>query len=190
MSNFEGIMKSALKILGVSLFVVLLSLQSYSQNFGLGVSAMYNFQSEGIGFGVRGNFFPNNRISYVPQITYYPGFNKVAEYMAGLSIEYKVIRGNKFNFYLMAHGAYNHWLNPEESALENAQTTNWNLEGGIGITTNKCLRPFLEYRYNIKFMETHLRLGLLFIFGCSKGGRGNGYRDARSVRNASDCRGF
>lgn len=152
-----------------------------AQNFGLGASAMYNFQTESFGFGVRANFFPNNTISYVPQFTYYPGFGKIREYMIGLGIEYKIRRGNRFTYYLLGHGAYNNWMNYEESALKDAQGTNWNLEAGIGVTTNKCLRPFLEYRYNVKFMETHLRLGLLYIFGCSGGSQTGGRRGAGKV---------
>ena len=53
--------------------------------------------------------------------------------------------------------------------MKNANPNNWDLEGGIGISTNKCLRPFLEYRYNVRFMETHLRLGIMYIFGCKQG---------------------
>ena len=170
-------------------FLISFSLKTNAQNFGIGVSAMYNFQSEGLGAGIRGNFYPNKRLSIVPQISYYKiALGTVEEFTLGLSVEYKVFYMGIFNFYVLGHGGYNHWLNPEISPMKNAQTANWNAEGGIGITTNKCLRPFLEYRYNVKFQETHLQLGLLYIFGCS--GRGNGYRDARSVRNSSNCTGF
>ena len=141
-----------------------------SQNVGVGADVMYNFQTESFGAGARVNFFPNNNLSFVPQFSYYPGFNKIHEYYLGLGLEYKILRGQKFNLYLIGHGAYNSWLNYSSSAMEGAKETNWNLEGGAGITTNKCLRPFLEYRYNLKFQETHLRLGLLYIFGCKGGG--------------------
>lgn len=144
----------------------------FSQNFGLGASAMYNFQTESFGIGARANFFPNNKLSFVPQFTYYPGWGEINEYMIGMALEYKIRRGNKLNYYVLLHGAYNKWNDYNESALKDAEPTNWNAEGGIGITTNKCLRPFLEYRYNIKFMETHLRLGLLYVFGCSGGNKG------------------
>lgn len=159
--------------------LILILFTSYflnAQNFGLGASAMYNFQTESFGIGARVNFFPNSTISFVPQFTYYPGWGEINEYMIGMAIEYKIIRGNRFNYYLLVHGAYNSWLNYDVSALKDAQPTNWNLEGGVGVATNTCLRPFLEYRYNIKFMETHLRLGLLYIFGCnnSKSGRSGG----------------
>ncbi|PJA07298.1 MAG: hypothetical protein COX70_07355 [Flavobacteriales bacterium CG_4_10_14_0_2_um_filter_32_8] len=172
-----------MKKLSLIFLLFLLPFFGNTQNIGVGASALYNFQTESGGFGARVNFFPNKTISYVPQFTYYL-FGPVSEYMIGLSIEFKVKRGNTFTYYLMAHGAYDQWLNAAASGMEGAQTTNWNLEGGVGITTNRCLRPFLEYRYNIKFMETHLRLGILYIFGCKSG---NGYRDEKRVRKTMVC---
>ena len=76
-------------------------------------------------------------------------------------------------------------MNASSSGMEGATPTNWNFEAGVGVTTDRCLRPFLEYRYNIKFFETHLRLGILYIFGC-KGDR-MGYRNARKVRKSVVC---
>ena len=156
--------------------IFLMPLFSKSQNIGLGADAIYNFQTESVGAGVRLNIFPNSRLSFVPQFTYYFAFNKVNEYFLGLGLEYKFIRREKINFYVIAHGAYNNWLNYEASAMEGAKPNNWNFDGGIGISTNTCLRPFLEYRYNLKFMETHLRLGILYIIGCRKGGGNRGKR--------------
>jgi hypothetical protein len=161
-----------LRILFLFLFALITSIKGKAQNIGIGADLMYNFQTESVGAGARVNFFPNNTISFVPQFSYYPGFNKIHEYYLGLGLECKVIRSKKFNYYLMGHGAFNSWLNYSSSSMEGAKQSNWNLEGGVGITTNRCLRPFLEYRYNLKFQETHLRFGLLYIFGC-KGGGGN-----------------
>ncbi len=160
-------------------FVLFISLLSKSQNIGIGADVQYNFQTESIGAGARVNFFPNNTISIVPQFAYYFAFNKVNEYYAGLALEYKFLRFERFNIYAVAHGAYNDWISYEKSSLKGAQQNNWNLEGGIGISTNSCLRPYLEYRYNAKFLETNLRLGLLYIFGCRGGGGGGHNRDKR-----------
>lgn len=147
--------------------LVAVSYEGKSQNVGVGADVMYNFQTESFGAGVRGNIFPNNRLSIVPQASYYFAFNKVEEYYLGLALEYKVIQKEKFNIYALAHGAYNNWLSYERSPMEGAKPNNWNGELGLGISNNKCLRPFLEYRYNFNFKETHLRLGLLYIFGCN-----------------------
>ena len=173
-------MKKAILILSILIIPVF----GFSQKFGAGASALYNIQSESFGAGARVSIFPNNRLSYVPQFSYY-FIGPVSEWTAGLSLEFKILRGNTFDFYVLGHGGYNNWMNPNTAVLESAQSTNWNIEGGAGITTNKCLRPFLEYRYNIKFQETHLQLGLLYIFGCNNGG--NGYRNTNNIKKMTVC---
>jgi hypothetical protein len=164
----------SLRILFLAAFILVAPFWGKSQNIGAGADVMYNFQTESFGAGVRVNFFPNNKLSFVPQFSYYPSFNKIHEYYLGLGLEYKFLRLTKFDFYGIGHGAYNSWLNYASSSMDGAKPNNWNLEAGIGVTTNKCLRPFLEYRYNFKFRETHLRLGLLYIFGCSGNGKKRG----------------
>jgi hypothetical protein len=157
------------KIIPLAL-LILYCCQVNAQNLGVGADAMYNFQTESFGAGVRANIYPNNKLSFVPQFSYYFGFNKIHEYYVGLGLEYKVLPVKQFDFYAIGHAAYNSWLNYQSSSMDGAKRTNWNFELGGGVTTRKCLRPFLEYRYNLKFRETHLRLGLLYIFGCSGGG--------------------
>ncbi|MEO6902499.1 MAG: hypothetical protein ABI315_05010 [Bacteroidia bacterium] len=154
-------------------FGLLISVIANSQNIGIGAEGIYNFQTESFGAGARVSIFPNNRLSIVPQFSYYFAFNKVNEYNLGLGLEYKVIRRSKVNIYALGHAAYNSWLNYDRSEMKGAKQNNINLEVGAGISTNTCLRPFLEYRYNAKFKETHLNLGLLYIFGCSGGGHGD-----------------
>jgi hypothetical protein len=150
------------------LFILSGTLCAQSQNIGVGASAIYNFQTESFGVGARVNIFPNERISIVPQGSYYFAFNKVEEYLLGVGVEYKFIKREKFNLYVLGHGAYNSWNSYQNSEKKGAKLNNWNAELGLGISTNTCLRPFLEYRYNFKFYETHLQLGVLYIFGCRK----------------------
>lgn len=147
-------------------FYSLFSFLGYSQNFGLGGSAIYNFQTEGFGMGVRASIFPNNRISIVPQFSYFFPFNKVNEYYLGLAGEFKIVQRDRINIYATLHGGYNSWLNYSASPMSGAQPNNWNMEGGIGISNYKCLRPFIEYRYNLKHRETNLQFGFLYVFGC------------------------
>jgi hypothetical protein len=140
----------------------------FSQTVGLGASGIYNFQSEGLGVGLRVSLFPNEKISIVPQYSYFFPFNKVNEYYLGITGEYKVLQKDKFNLYGLLQGGYNSWLNFEDSPMIDATRSNWNLEGGLGISTKTCLRPLIEYRYNVKHKETNLQVGLLYIIGCPK----------------------
>lgn len=160
----------------VVILVSCMPLWGMAQLIGIGADVMYNFQTEGIGAGARVSFFPNNRLSIVPEFSYYFPFNKVNEFYAGLALEYKFIRQPRFHVYAIAHGAYEQWLNYEQSPMKTAKPVNLDLEAGLGIATNTRLRPFLEYRYNIRFLETHLRLGVLYIFGNNNGiGSGGGH---------------
>ena len=177
-------MKNTYLILVFTLF----SFVGKSQNIGIGGSAIYNFQSETFGAGARINFFPNSTLSIVPQYSrslFSLGPIPIREWTAGLSLELKVVKLDIFNFYLLGHGGYNSWINSGASAMDGASPTNWNAEAGIGVTTNKCLRPFLEYRYNIKFQETNLQIGLLYIFGC--GNDGGSYRNPSRMKRGTVC---
>jgi hypothetical protein len=153
-----------------------------AQTIGIGADAMYNFQSEGYGVGGRISIFPNNRLSFVPQMSYYFPFNKVYEAYAGMALEYKIIKTKRINFYLIANGAFDYWMNYKQSPMKDAKKKNLDVEGGGGISGTKCLRPFIEYRYNVVFRETYLRLGIMYIFGCKnnkKYGFGSGGADRR-----------
>ncbi len=172
----------------IILLLIFIPFLGFNQNFGIGGSAMYNFQSETLGAGVRASIKPNNRLSFVPQFSKSLlsfGPVDIKEWTLGLGLELKIIQLNTFNFYILGHGGYNNWSNYDESTLIGAKSGNWNAEAGIGLTTNKCLRPFIEYRYNVKFQETHLQLGLLYIFGC--GNNGGGYRNTSRMKKGVVC---
>ncbi|MDG1477247.1 MAG: hypothetical protein P8Q14_08880, partial [Vicingaceae bacterium] len=163
------------------LFVPLLG---FNQKIGAGGSLLYNLQSESMGIGARVSFYPNNRVSFVPQFSYYSLFiGPISEWTAGLSIELKVIRRKHVNYYLLAHGGYNNWSNPEISTI--TDPTPINLEVGVGISGTRCLRPFLEYRYNVPFQETHFQLGFLYIFDCKN--NTGGYRNQDRMKNGVKC---
>jgi hypothetical protein len=148
------------------LLLFLFCFKGKGQTLGIGASGIYNFQAEGFGVGVRASIFPNNRLSFVPQFSYFLPFNKVHEYYICLAGEYKFIERDRINAYAILQGGYNSWLNYADSPMEGAKQNNWDLEGGFGISNYNCLRPFIEYRYNLRHRETNLHLGLLFVFGC------------------------
>ncbi len=149
------------------------SAQLKADGVGLGVSAIYNLQTESFGAGLRVNLKPSNLFRIVPQVAYYPSFNKIHEFYAGLGLEINVFKVKKYNFYLLGNVAYNGWLNHEASQMKKAKYGNIALEGGGGIAKNTgCWRPFIEYRYNGWWMETNLRLGIMYVFGCNDKGFG------------------
>ena len=146
-------------------------MKTYAQNVGIGLSGLYNVQTESFGAGARVTLFPDNVMSLTPQVSYYFPFNNIHEWTIGAALDYKFLYRNKYYMYALVHGGYNRWINYNESLMKDAELNNWNCEGGIGITTTNCLRPFAEYRYNLKFQETHFNVGLLLVLGC-RGGRG------------------
>ena len=170
-------MMRKLKIILVIVLSTWLSTNSYSQ-FAIGASVIKNFQSEALGFGARLHIHLGNRLVFSPQFSLYPKFNNVNEYYAGANFELGITKKGLLNFYLIAGGAYNGWMNHENFHNSVAQYSNWDAEGGIGLTTNKwCIKPFAEYRYNLKWKETMARVGILFVFGkcdCRKGKKGRG----------------
>ena len=151
--------------------IILSGSNLFSQNFGLGVEAIYNFQTQSLGAGLRGEII-KNEISIVPQIAYYPSFNKVTEFYAGASIHINIISYGTYMLYAIIHASYNGWINYESSPMANAHFSNWCAEGGLGIRTSQCIRPFMEFRYNVKWKEANIRLGVMYIFNCKeKGGK-------------------
>jgi len=168
----------------ITITLILIPFLGFNQKIGAGGSLLHNVQSESFGAGARLSIFPDNNFSFVPQFSYF-FVGPVAEWTAGLSIELKVRRRKHVNYYLLAHGGYNNWINPEESHMNGAQTANVNIEGGIGIAGTQCLRPFLEYRYNLIFRETHFNLGFLYIFGCKN--NTGGYRNRIRMKSRVKC---
>jgi hypothetical protein len=163
----------------ITLVATLFCGEILSQNVGVGADAMWNFQSESFGAGARISIFPNNRLSFVPQFSYYFPFNPVHEHYSGMSLEYKFFRRRKVDIYLIGYGGYHAWINHEASPMEDTKRHNWAGEGGLGIAGTKCWRPFLEYRYNVRFKETHLRLGIMYVLGCKPQKWGFGFDDGK-----------
>jgi len=165
--------------------LLLIPFLGFNQNIGAGGSLLYNVQSESMGIGARVSIFPNDRVSFVPQFSYYSLFiGSISEWTAGLSIELKIRRRKHVNYYLLVHGGYNNWSNPAKTSTI-TDPTPFNFEGGVGISGTKCLRPFLEYRYNLAFQETHFQLGFLYIFGCKS--NTGGYRNQTRMRSRVKC---
>lgn len=144
-----------------------------AQKKSVGLEGIYNFQTSSIGFGGRFEI-PLRYFSVVPQVSYFPAFNKVSEFYAGASLHANVIKMKKWTSYGIIHGGFNGWLNYSSSPMKDAKFANWDAEAGLGLKTNGCIFPFVEGRYNFKWREATVHVGLAYTFGCkSKKGIGS-----------------
>lgn len=150
-------------------------MHSYSQEYRVGGSVIYNLKTNGLGFGIRGEF-PIKSIdllegfSVVPQVTYFPGYNDISEFFLGSSLHLGVYKLERWIFYGLANVSYNGWINHEESNDSDAKFSNLSLDGGVGVTMNTCWRPFLEFRLDAIGFEPSIHLGLLYTFNCDRRG--------------------
>jgi hypothetical protein len=160
----------------IAALFLILCLNGFSQEYRVGGSVIYNFRNRGIGLGARAEFPLKSvdlleGLSIVPQIAYFPAFNSISEFYAGSSVHLGIYKLNKWIFYGLANVSYKGWINYAESIDPNARFSNLALEGGIGVTRKKCIRPFLEFRLNAIGMEPSVQLGLLYTFNCDRRGQ-------------------
>ncbi len=133
------------------------------EKFGVGLSGIYNFETEGIGGGLRVAFRAANRLSIVPQIQYFPAFNTVHEFFGGVNLHYDILYRGNLTAYLIAGGSANSWSNYQESAYSKAKAFNIIPEAGVGVTMGRRqLRPFAEWRYNPIWKEAALHVGVMY----------------------------
>ena len=120
-----------------------------AQKTGVGGSAIYNFQTKSFGFEARAEY-PVEQISLLqglslaPQISYFPGFNKVHEFYVGSSFHLGVYSIKKWKVYGLANISYNGWINNKDSGANNAKFSNLGFDLGAGITSTSCIRPFSQ----------------------------------------------
>lgn len=169
-----------MKVALIAIAIFLIPVLGKGQNVGIGADLMYNFQTESAGAGIRASIFPTHNLSITPEIAYYPGFNLVNEYYISVALEDKLFKVKNYLFYIIGQVGFDNWINFSDSPMKGAKPDNFDLEGGGGVTTNKCLRPFLECRYNAVFRECNMRLGILYIIGCGGGGE-------KTKRSSDDC---
>lgn len=145
---------------------------SFSQEYHLGGSVIYNFRTEGFGIGLRAEF-PVKKLELLeglnlsPQASYFPGFNNdFHEFYLGGAANLGVYRVQKWVFYTLVNIGYRGWINYEDSGDEEAKFSRLSAEAGIGATRNTCLTPFMELRLNVIGAEPTIRLGLLYTINC------------------------
>ena len=147
-------------------FVIGSSKQVSGRQTGFGGSIIYNFQAEGFGADLRAKVPVYRKLFIVPEVSYYPSFNEYHEYYAGAAAHYEIIQLKKFVFYLAAGAYFNNWINADDFAPGRKLQFNFSPQLGGGIVKrNGCLRPFLENRYDFKWKEDNIRIGILIYPG-------------------------
>jgi len=157
--------KKGLSLIAISFICIVFKTNTYAQQIGVGGSVLYNPQTNSFAGGLRVEI-PYKRISFVPQLSYYPSFNKINEYYFGSAIHLDFMETARWKLYLIGMLAYNRWINYNANPQMHAKPNNWDTEFGMGFTTKKCIRPFIEYRYNLKWKETNLGIGIIYTFNC------------------------
>lgn len=161
--------------IAVLFFLISTTTNAAKPQKGVGGSLIYNFQTNSVGLGLRAEFPLKNinfldGLSLVPQVSYFPWFNEISEFYVGSSVHLGLYTLNKWKFYGLVNLSYNGWINYENSGSRNARFSNLGIEVGLGITMDKCLRPFLELRYNAWWREATVQLGLIYTIKCERRG--------------------
>jgi hypothetical protein len=159
----------------ITLFCRNLSAQDfYNEGVALGIGGVYNFKTEGTAPAVRLTFPLLGRIYASPRFAYFPSFNKVHEYYAGIDIQSHFYLSETLIPYIFAGACYNNWINSNKFNNKLAQKNNIVAEGGLGLIFSLgCINPFAEYRYDAKWEEGSVEIGILLRFGsCFGGGHG------------------
>ena len=167
----------------IACLLILFLVQSFSASgqyrrqektgWGYGASVIYNFQTEGFGADLRIRIPLVKRLYVVPEVSYFPAFNEYHEFYAGAALQYDLLNFGSYHFYILGAGYYNDWINADDFAPGQKMRRNFVVEAGGGLVRNNgCIRPFIENRYDFKWKENNLRIGIYFYPGACGGGGG------------------
>jgi hypothetical protein len=133
---------------------------------GYGAAIIYNFATQGFGAELRAKIPIRNRLSVVPEISYFPSFNPYHELYAGAALHYEIYTLGNYNLYIAGGGYYNDWMNASDFIPGQKSQNNFVAEAGGGLVRNYgCIRPFIEDRYDFKWKENSLRIGIYWYPG-------------------------
>jgi hypothetical protein len=157
------------------IFIISFS-SAYSQKIGVGLGGIYNFRTKSIGYDIRLHWQVTSRLAIVPQYNRFPAFNKIFEQYYGLDIDYTILPGNP-RLYVLGGIEKNYWFNYYEFDNEYSQPEAFTAEVGLGLRfSKKCVRPYVELRYNTFWQEINARAGIIFFFGGCDSGHGRARR--------------
>jgi hypothetical protein len=165
----KGIVVVLMFILCFDLFFPVSAQRRSRDGIGYGAAVIYNFATEGFGIDIRAKIPIRSRLSIVPEISYYPSFNSYHEFYGGAALHYEFYALRNYNLYAATGGYYNDWMNAGEFITGEKEQTNFVCEAGGGLVRNYgCIRPFIEDRYDFKWKENNLRIGIYWYPGACK----------------------
>lgn len=137
---------------------------------GFGPELIYNLPLSEIGIGARAHFHLDNHWLVSPQLNYFIPIGQIHEINLNLHASYIIKPWSKYTPYITAGPYFNYWINHKESAYIKAKALNLGAEIGAGILKNQgCIRPFAEWRFNAKWIESNVRIGFTYYPRVCKG---------------------
>jgi hypothetical protein len=153
-----------LAFIALMLFSGVLSAQE--DHWALGANLNYDFQTNGLGAGIRAYIPVRQNLAFSPQFNYFFPFDKITEYYAGGALQYDLLPKRRWTIYPLIAAYYDRWINSSDFTGPVAKPNNFAVEAGLGIMKGYgCWRPFAEIRYDFKWTEFNAQAGLLFFFG-------------------------
>lgn len=134
---------------------------------GFGPGIVYNLPVNSLAGELRAKIPVWNRFFAVPEVSYFMPFSPIHEFYAGAALHYESpFTLGKFTPYLAAGLYYNNWINVAEYRSSTNDRNNMAPEAGGGLVLSRgCIRPYLEGRYDMRWKEGTIRLGILFYPG-------------------------
>lgn len=143
-------------------------LQSYAippfrKSLGLGPEIVYNLPLNEWGIGARAHYNLDYHWILSPQLNYFIPVGQIHELNLNLHVSYVFNPYSKYGVYLTAGPYFNYWINHSESGSSKAKPFSFAAEVGGGVLKNfGCLRPFAEWRFNAKWIESNVRVGFVY----------------------------
>jgi hypothetical protein len=170
------------------------SYQSYAQDgIGIGASGIYNFNTNGIGVGLRAYIPVKDKWAVIPQLNWFPPFNTVSGFYPGVSAQYNFWEAARFTGYVMGSGHISISAKASASAGDTSSSVSKSESHDIGgevgaglLFGHRCIVPFAEYRYNPVTSQSLAHVGLYWFPRCSGSGGGHkskGHRKSSGSRS-------
>ena len=161
-----------LKELYIFFLLFSFTISSFAQNKNktkektmFGIGAFYNFQTQGAALDLRARIPVYTNTYVVPRLSFFPGFNNIDEFYLGADANYQYYHYKKIKPYTLLGGFYDNWINAADFSSPRAKKNNFVFEAGTGVLFDLgCLNPFIEYRYDTKWLEGSLGAGVYFKF--------------------------